>query len=148
MIIAQQVPIIFKMFNPLGYTILKNISEYNETFLANFHKRIRLFRNQRREGLIRSRAIGAKNYARGNFFFFLDSHCEVNSGWLEPLLAILIEQPGVVASPVIDVIDPITFRYRSGSATLRGGFNWALEFQWIQMPPKEIRNINPTKPFT
>ncbi|TWW72536.1 Polypeptide N-acetylgalactosaminyltransferase 16 [Takifugu flavidus] len=47
--------------------------------------KVRCLRNVRREGLIRSRVRGA-NAASASILTFLDSHCEVNTDWLQPMI--------------------------------------------------------------
>ena len=47
--------------------------------------KIKLLRHEKRDGLIRARMTGAHT-AKGDVFVFLDSHCEANVGWLEPML--------------------------------------------------------------
>ena len=65
-------------------------------------------RLRKREGLIRARLAGARA-ATGDVILFLDSHCECNTGWLEPLLAGIAADRTRVMLPVIDDVDEETF---------------------------------------
>ncbi|KAJ8033868.1 N-acetylgalactosaminyltransferase 7 [Holothuria leucospilota] len=51
-----------------------------------FQNKVKLVRNVKREGLIRSRIIGAQ-HARAEVLIFLDAHCECSPNWLPPLVA-------------------------------------------------------------
>ena len=58
---------------------------------------------------MRSRVMGA-NVATGDILTFLDSHCECSPGWLQPLLARIVEKRNVIVSPVIDIISMDDFK--------------------------------------
>ncbi|XP_028517979.1 polypeptide N-acetylgalactosaminyltransferase 6 [Exaiptasia diaphana] len=100
-------------------------------------EKVHLLRTPKREGLIRARLFGAKK-ARGEVLVFLDSHCETNYGWLEPLLARIAADRTIVVAPDIEVIDLKTFGYAKGQGgDNRGIFNWELTFKWRGLPDYE-----------
>ncbi|XP_028035496.1 polypeptide N-acetylgalactosaminyltransferase 35A-like isoform X1 [Bombyx mandarina] len=107
---------------------------------------IRLLKTSKREGLIRARLYGADNSV-GDVFVFLDSHIEVNVGWLPPLLkrlsqgvdGVKVRYSARAVTPVIDVINADTFEY-SPSPLVRGGFNWGLHFKWDNLPKGTLIN--------
>ena len=52
--------------------------------------KVKIMRNEKREGLIRTRLSGVKA-ARGQVIVVLDSHVEVYHNWLPPLLQPIVE---------------------------------------------------------
>ncbi|KAK7103495.1 polypeptide N-acetylgalactosaminyltransferase 16-like [Littorina saxatilis] len=94
---------------------------------------ISLIRNDKWEGVARSR-VRAAEAAKGEVLVFLDSHCEVTLGWLEPLLTTVKQSPYSAVSPVVDVIDSQSFEYKPSLDLFRGGFDWSLHFRWETLP--------------
>ncbi|KRY00385.1 Polypeptide N-acetylgalactosaminyltransferase 11 [Trichinella pseudospiralis] len=87
---------------------------------------VKMLRTNRREGLIRAR-IFASLRSSGKALVFLDSHCEVNEQWLEPLLTRLHHNSTIVACPVIDIIDADTFKYISNDGRHLGDYDAGME---------------------
>nr|XP_054588611.1 polypeptide N-acetylgalactosaminyltransferase 2 isoform X1 [Nothobranchius furzeri] len=111
-------------------------------------EKVRVLRNDRREGLMRSRVRGA-DAATAPVLTFLDSHCECNDHWLEPLLERVAEDKTRVVSPIIDVINMDNFQYVGASADLKGGFDWNLVFKWdyMTLEQRRARQGNPIAPI-
>ncbi|XP_055848098.1 putative polypeptide N-acetylgalactosaminyltransferase 13 [Episyrphus balteatus] len=111
---------------------------------------IKSHRNRKHnKGLIESRNLRAKLATGGDYIVFLDSHSEVNVGWIVPLLDRLASYPAMAVSPVLDSIDATTFQYLASSKDLKGGFDWNLHFRWIPIGEEEREAKNhPSNPFT
>ncbi|NXQ68036.1 GLT15 acetylgalactosaminyltransferase, partial [Quiscalus mexicanus] len=108
---------------------------------------VKLIRSNKRLGVIRGRMLGAAR-ATGDVLIFMDSHCECQKGWLEPLLARLSSSRNSVVSPVIDVIDWKTFQYYHSVGLHRGVFDWKLDFHWEPVPEHEEKvRQSPTSPI-
>ena len=74
---------------PLIFLIL-SIAEHckkklDDHVAANYDGKVKVVHAKKREGLIRTRLLGAKQ-AVGDVLIFLDSHCECSINWLPPLL--------------------------------------------------------------
>ncbi|XP_021349745.1 polypeptide N-acetylgalactosaminyltransferase 5-like [Mizuhopecten yessoensis] len=108
-----------------------------EEYMSRYGK-VKILRASNREGLIRSRLLGY-NSASGTVLVFLDSHIECADGWIEPLLDPIARDKTISVTPIIDVIDDITFRYEIGKArhVQVGGFDWSLTFTWHVIPASE-----------
>ena len=94
--------------------------------------KIRLLRNREREGLIRSRMIGARQ-AKGDILVFLDAHVEVNDGWLEPLVIEVLQHKTRIAVPYVAQIDPNKLVFSVPGHPLyrmKGTFTWELDYMW------------------
>ncbi|ELU10336.1 hypothetical protein CAPTEDRAFT_176696 [Capitella teleta] len=119
------------------FSDLDHLAEQLDAYVSEHLPQTKLVRNTRREGLIRARVIGSE-HATGEVLVFLDSHCEVNVEWIQPLLSHIHGNHKRVAVPIIDIIDQDTFRYES-SPLVRGGFNWGLFYRWDQIPESLLR---------
>ncbi|KAK6165301.1 hypothetical protein SNE40_022252 [Patella caerulea] len=111
-------------------------NETDTSYVEDYFKDNNIFlflHTTQREGLVRSRLLGAAQ-AEGSVLIFLDSHCECNINWLEPLLLAIAQNRNKIVSPYIDTIRPDTFQYVQAPANLQGGFNWHLDFVWQAIP--------------
>uniref|UniRef100_A0A0K2VIY1 Polypeptide N-acetylgalactosaminyltransferase n=1 Tax=Lepeophtheirus salmonis TaxID=72036 RepID=A0A0K2VIY1_LEPSM len=108
----------------------------------------KILRLKERSGLIQARLEGAK-VATGKVLIFLDAHCEVTTGWVEPLLTRIAEDPSHVVCPVIDIINDDNFGYIKSFTLHWGAFNWELHFRWFTMSQSLIDDLktNPTAPY-
>ncbi|XP_054846580.1 polypeptide N-acetylgalactosaminyltransferase-like 6 [Eublepharis macularius] len=123
----------------------EHLKERLEEYMARFVK-VRIVRTKKREGLIRTRLLGA-SIAKGEVLTFLDSHCEVNVNWLPPLLNQIALNHKTIVCPMIDVIDHNHFGYEAQAGdAMRGAFDWEMYYKRIPIPP-ELQRADPSDPF-
>lgn len=117
------------------FSNMDHLKQDLEDYMKDYPK-VRIFRANKREGLIRARIIGA-NHATAEVLTFLDSHIECTPGWLEPLLDRIAINPTTVPCPVIDIIYDTNFEFMwnyNPDNLQVGGFDWHLQFSW-HLPP-------------
>lgn len=123
-----------------------------DEYLQRFNGLVKLYRNERREGLIRARSIGGKK-AVGEILVYLDAHCEVEPNWLPPLITPIRNDRRACTVPLIDVIDgnKYTFTEQAGGdhdGFARGAWDWS--FMWKRIPltkREKSRRKHLTEPY-
>lgn len=80
-------------FNLIHLRFADHLGRHLSDYITRFNGLVKLYRNDRREGLIRARSIGAqKSEAKPNrILVYLDAHCEVGYNWLPPLIMPIIK---------------------------------------------------------
>ncbi|KAG4070038.1 hypothetical protein HA402_013698 [Bradysia odoriphaga] len=119
-----------------------------DDYVAKLPVKTVVLRQNRREGLVAARLLGAK-HANGEVLTFLDAHCECSIGWLQPLLASIKENRRSVPCPVIDIISDNNFGYIKSFELHWGAFNWQLHFRWYLLGANELnkRKTDVIAPF-
>lgn len=108
--------------------------------------KVRIIRSGSRLGLMKARMMGAVN-AQGPALIFMDSHIEVTTGWLEPLLDRLAINKNITSMPVIHTIGPKTlhFLYSTDPTHYQViGFTWDMNYSWknvFESEGSERRNL-------
>ncbi|CAJ1053014.1 N-acetylgalactosaminyltransferase 7 isoform X1 [Xyrichtys novacula] len=80
------------VFHNEGWSTLERLEDY----IKQWNGLVKLFRNEKREGLIQARSIGAKKATKGQVLIYLDAHCEVGTNWTVctvPLIPLLFVSP-------------------------------------------------------
>ncbi|XP_059147959.1 polypeptide N-acetylgalactosaminyltransferase 1-like isoform X2 [Physella acuta] len=108
---------------------------------------VKLIRLDKREGLIRARLEGL-NWVRGEVVSFFDSHMEVNTDWLQPLLTEIVKNKKTIAMGQLDYINKDSFYYKfyPGYRT-RYGFRWDMQFFETYFRPDQLIGKKETDPM-
>jgi len=103
-----------------------------EDKLKAISDKVRVLALKERVGLMVAKTMGVE-MAKAPVLVFLEAHCIVNHGWLEPLLQRLKEDPKTLAMPQLDVIPEDNFyQYRKNVA---GYWRYEWNFNLIYSNP-------------
>jgi len=123
-----------------------------EEHIKQWNGLVKLYHNDRREGLIRARSIGARK-SSGTALVYLDAHCEVQPNWLPPLIQPMVHDYRISTVPLVDAIDGDTYVFspQAGgdeNGFARGAWDWDLLWKRIPLTKRErARQTHTTSPY-
>ncbi|XP_037328170.1 N-acetylgalactosaminyltransferase 7 isoform X4 [Pungitius pungitius] len=131
----------------------EHLKERLEEYIKQWNGLVQLFRNEKREGLIQARSIGANKATKGQVLIYLDAHCEVGINWYAPLVAPISKDRTVCTVPLIDSVhgQRFTIEPQGGGdedGFARGAWDWSM--LWKRVPlgeaEKKLRKSK-TEPY-
>uniref|UniRef100_A0A3P9HBB1 UDP-N-acetyl-alpha-D-galactosamine: polypeptide N-acetylgalactosaminyltransferase 7 n=1 Tax=Oryzias latipes TaxID=8090 RepID=A0A3P9HBB1_ORYLA len=130
-----------------------HLKERLEEYIKQWNGLVKLFRNDKREGLIQARSIGAKKATKGQVLIYLDAHCEVGINWYAPLIAPISKDRTVCTVPLIDYIDGNVYSMEpqqggDEDGLARGAWDWSLLWKRVPLSQKEkSKRQHTTQPY-
>lgn len=109
----------------------------NKTIDVNKYPNTWIYRQDNREGLIRSKVFGARLAKPNNIIIFLDAHVRPDKYWLQGILRGIAANPKRVVVPLIPKLseDWVIDRNAVGFKMM---FDWSLEFHWFDDGVPEV----------
>jgi glycosyltransferase involved in cell wall biosynthesis len=103
-----------------------------ELAINNFGPKVRHVRNDERQGVARSRNLGART-AVSDVLVFLDAHCAPQDGWLAPLLRIIAgDREHRFAVPMLPPLDTDAWGIEGTEVPSKMMIDWSLKLEWFE----------------
>ncbi|ELW67729.1 N-acetylgalactosaminyltransferase 7 [Tupaia chinensis] len=131
----------------------EHLKERLDEYIKMWNGLVKVFRNERREGLIQARSIGAQKAKLGQVLIYLDAHCEVAVNWYAPLVAPISKDRTTCTVPLIDYIDGNDYSIEpqqggDEDGFARGAWDWSLLWKRIPLNHKEkAKRKHKTEPY-
>ncbi|XP_037328169.1 N-acetylgalactosaminyltransferase 7 isoform X3 [Pungitius pungitius] len=131
----------------------EHLKERLEEYIKQWNGLVQLFRNEKREGLIQARSIGANKATKGQVLIYLDAHCEVGINWYAPLVAPISKDRTVCTVPLIDYIDGNEYSMEpqqggDEDGLARGAWDWSLLWKRVPLSQREkAQRKHTTQPY-
>ncbi|XP_051875280.1 N-acetylgalactosaminyltransferase 7 isoform X2 [Pristis pectinata] len=135
------------------YSNKAHLKERLEEYLKQWNGLVKVFRNERREGLIQARSIGAHKATLGQVLIYLDAHCEVGPNWYAPLIAPITADRTSCTVPLIDAINGNTYAISpqgggDEDGFARGAWDWSMLWKRVPLSKREKeRRKHKTEPY-
>nr|KAF6346576.1 polypeptide N-acetylgalactosaminyltransferase 7 [Pipistrellus kuhlii] len=131
----------------------EHLKKQLDDYIKQWNGLVKVFRNERREGLIQARSIGAQKAKLGQVLIYLDAHCEVAVNWYAPLVAPISKDRTTCTVPLIDYIDGNDYSIEpqqggDEDGFARGAWDWSLLWKRIPLSHKEkAKRKHKTEPY-